>query len=630
MSYLKSSGNEGVEGCSSAPSVGSMDHEEGICFETVKDDCDPFKKSEKIVRSPLNDTNEDGKREIEYLEEDIFMTPRLGVGKTKKRKASSPAMAISDEADLYWKTVEGKIKELHSLTKTFTNTKSEIKRAAEALFNMANRMSMLRKTNYQEILTEEVGVQTQQMRGKIEKAETQMCTRCRRAIEEETLNIEEKIESAGTDEEINCLIECKWPTEVFKKTKVKNGNPFTGEKTEVENIILITGEEDDSALFKEAIKRFPEIKMMQEEDQEEIYGAEENEEGEKLHYKLLESIVKVGRRTITNKVYHVCTDLESIAFEALKAIMAKSNEERIGLAATEKFDWSKLRKLTEINARQMQKEVDFFIPKERGRHNKIQSQLMKEIQNNKEINIEIPFGKKEEHDNLVRKIKAEVKIQEGDAEVISISKTKEANIKLIVNEKKEGAANQIYNEIRNSIGEEVRMEMRREKGRFNLKTLILRGLDTTVTKDELQEDLKKILNVVDEIKVVSLKPIHTGAYQTALIELDIVLANKMSNEGRIRIGWSSVRVEEIIKPIRCFKCLSFGHRSYQCTNENERAGACYKCGQVGHRINECLNQAFCGTCSQEGHRSDSMACPCYRKIVEETRKERRRQQSYNL
>uniref|UniRef100_A0A6P7H029 Cellular nucleic acid-binding protein homolog n=1 Tax=Diabrotica virgifera virgifera TaxID=50390 RepID=A0A6P7H029_DIAVI len=67
-------------------------------------------------------------------------------------------------------------------------------------------------------------------------------------------------------------------------------------------------------------------------------------------------------------------------------------------------------------------------------------------------------------------------------------------------------------------------------------------------------------------------------------------------------------------PVRCYKCLLYGHNLYECKGES-RVACCYNCFNSGHTAVQCSGTAYCLTCKEEGHRMDRMTCPAYRACV---------------
>lgn len=57
-----------------------------------------------------------------------------------------------------------------------------------------------------------------------------------------------------------------------------------------------------------------------------------------------------------------------------------------------------------------------------------------------------------------------------------------------------------------------------------------------------------------------------------------------------------------------------------CENKDLIKDRSFNCGEVGRFARNCTGDSKCFQCSDNGHRSNSMKCPKYRKIVQEMRK----------
>lgn len=78
-------------------------------------------------------------------------------------------------------------------------------------------------------------------------------------------------------------------------------------------------------------------------------------------------------------------------------------------------------------------------------------------------------------------------------------------------------------------------------------------------------------------------------------------AVKVTDEGRIRIGWTVARVELLrVRPLQCYRCWEFGHVQSTCRNIVDRRGACFRCGQKGHMASVCKNPVYCAVCHDLG------------------------------
>uniref|UniRef100_A0A6P7GV54 Uncharacterized protein LOC114343281 n=1 Tax=Diabrotica virgifera virgifera TaxID=50390 RepID=A0A6P7GV54_DIAVI len=134
------------------------------------------------------------------------------------------------------------------------------------------------------------------------------------------------------------------------------------------------------------------------------------------------------------------------------------------------------------------------------------------------------------------------------------------------------------------------------------------NLDPRVSEKSLREGIKSYTGIPEgEIDIKVLRTNRHG-------EQVATIAEELRKYGTIKIGWTRCPVMERYAPVRCLKCLKFGHSTYEC-KEASRAACCYNCLKTGHIAANCNNKAYCSVCKEEGHRMDRMACPAYRALV---------------
>ncbi|KAK9730426.1 hypothetical protein QE152_g15207 [Popillia japonica] len=91
---------------------------------------------------------------------------------------------------------------------------------------------------------------------------------------------------------------------------------------------------------------------------------------------------------------------------------------------------------------------------------------------------------------------------------------------------------------------------------------------------------------------------------------------------KLRIGCTRCGIREIIDIVRCFRHLQYGHRTRKCKAQMDRNKDCIKCGEAGHKGKDCTNRDRCVKCNMDGHRTDEIKCPYFKKLVEDTRKQK--------
>lgn len=627
--------------------------------EEMKDEqgkeLEAFKKSKKVNRSPPTtgigtgtDANTSEKN-TEDIQEETYSTP-LGVGMRGlagyfgKRKAEESPVEDNTLAALLT-TLSGMCKMANELKGQVTqNTQDNIKKTSEALMTLSStaealslefkehrhkRKTEIGKLNFEEG-NEEDGVVGKQK--EIKKEEPSICTRCKSMIrksEKELEETQEKLESCEILSEVEKteLIKRNWPESIFKKTKVKKGNPFAASSGIVDNkLTLIMGKKDNSMLVSSAIARYPEIKLMIEDEEEEDDGS---------LYKTMENTVKLGKKTLTRKVFLVRNDDKTEVWEAIKKVISDNigEEDHIGIVATEKHDWSSLRKHIEIEMRatKSEREIIFYLPTSQSANKTTKFSLPKR-ETVSTLQIILNETSKDQYDKTLRVLKSTINpqvAQEIGVEIKGVVKTDTGDMKITVEQLKEGSLENLQKRVQCIVSEVANSSIKSEQiwrgARRNgaIKTIFIRDLDTTVTKEELQEELKKISGIsAEQMNIVTVRPNQRGSQQTARVEVEAEAADILIKSEYIRIGWCSSRVVECVNPPRCYRCQRYGHMANDCVASEEKSrDKCLNCNKTGHYARACSNKASCRDCGEEGHRSGSMGCPFFRRLVNDTRLE---------
>ncbi|XP_046978670.1 uncharacterized protein LOC124544242 [Vanessa cardui] len=113
------------------------------------------------------------------------------------------------------------------------------------------------------------------------------------------------------------------------------------------------------------------------------------------------------------------------------------------------------------------------------------------------------------------------------------------------------------------------------------------GLDDSVTKD-------KIIAAVAREGHCAIEELRCG-------ELRVAAAKKLSDAGRLLVGWSSARVCVLEqRPLRCYKCMGLGHTRILCPFNADRGSLCFRCGVEGHKSAECTGKLRCAVCVEAG------------------------------
>ena len=140
------------------------------------------------------------------------------------------------------------------------------------------------------------------------------------------------------------------------------------------------------------------------------------------------------------------------------------------------------------------------------------------------------------------------------------------------------------------------------------RTIVARHVDSYLlekTSDALRTEIERLNNVtVQEIKVIP-RPHLIKARLATLAD-----AEKLKNQGikvysRI-IPSYDIETERFTEVTQCYKCLSFSHRTNQCTATTE---TCSKCADKGHSYRNCQsNTVKCCNCGGD-HPAVAFKCP---------------------
>lgn len=138
-------------------------------------------------------------------------------------------------------------------------------------------------------------------------------------------------------------------------------------------------------------------------------------------------------------------------------------------------------------------------------------------------------------------------------------------------------------------------------------------MEESVTKEEIEFAVAEEGECgMQEVKVGAIRLVRNGL-NTAWLRCPLKAAVEIAKKGKIRVGWSIVRVElQKARPALCYKCWHTGHTIRNCRSTIDYSGCCFKCGRDGHAVKTCQHPVRCIACHKLGrkdnHRVGSVQC----------------------
>jgi hypothetical protein len=138
--------------------------------------------------------------------------------------------------------------------------------------------------------------------------------------------------------------------------------------------------------------------------------------------------------------------------------------------------------------------------------------------------------------------------------------------------------------------------------RVKKQHLLLRDIDVTIDKEELEKTLKKVTNNGD-VKITSMRMAY-GDTKRATFTVEEGAGKTLLEAGRVCVGLVRCRVSQFKELPRCYRCWQRGHMMAVCKGP-DRTKRCFRCGDEGHKVEECQNETKCLECNKTGHRTET-------------------------
>lgn len=147
------------------------------------------------------------------------------------------------------------------------------------------------------------------------------------------------------------------------------------------------------------------------------------------------------------------------------------------------------------------------------------------------------------------------------------------------------------------------------------------SFDKNLTHTQIKQNLIAQNQIILSFEVESVQ--HYFNTSCIYLKCNAQLLQFLLNKGKVKLGWSILKVYESVPVTICFKCHKFGHVEKDCKNPKR---ICPKCCEE-HKIKECQSQNFnCPNCSEANTRYSankntnhlpwSFSCSIYKKKYE--------------
>lgn len=292
--------------------------------------------------------------------------------------------------------------------------------------------------------------------------------------------------------------------------------------------------------------------------------------------------------------------LGTVSDEARKVKPAK-----IFLSFPDEVDCTRGRMMAEISLKSLALPVDIVAGKLQRTHSRKPSRNAEPSPRTSSFKI-VPSDKKTLAD-IVRGLKTEINPEAMGVKIHRMEETKNGDLHIVYKESS-ASKNTFMNKVQSAVSGKAKVETR-------TSSIIISGLEAGVDEDYVIQSLATALAVPkDHMRPGKISSNFRGS--SLIVSMPQEMALRAIELGTLQQSWTRARIREKVDPDFCGTCQSYGHRH---CNKAQVEKRCFNCGTTGHTRAECKNPTACHVCMVEGHRSNGMACPSFRRMVYDKR-----------
>lgn len=538
----------------------------------------------------------------------IFGTLRdLSKSTTPKRKAallddgvstSSAGSESKRRCTSYLERLAVAINDLQKLTVNLPKSRTDIKDCALKLVSLVQLAELQRKQ-------ENRIVQDAAPTAETAECSTQTVSPVAMNNEIWAAEIRSKFEDIG---EITDLLSMDWPRCAFHRTSIIRGGVNKVTEGSARVIITRPGEIITNAHLQRMAAIFPLVKKL---------NPKVLAPGKLATIRCEEAIEIDGQTTGNGKEFIIVGCIESTDPKCLHELTAKVMEEarknhakKMVMVFPPDIVPTLARKVTEIVCEGTDLLADIYASKEqRAGHNKETVGNPRKEPRNRDTSIVLKTNAgAKTYSEILSEFKTKVSPAESGVEIRSLHEKPDGRIQVILKGNKADGKKNFLQNVQKTMGETMSFEEKKV-------TVMVEDIEAGCTAADVQAALCEGLSIGKEEVAMGNIITNRRGNRMMFIGMDKLQAHRAADLGSIRLQWTRARIRIKFEPDYCYKCQNFGHMQSNCKNEKVDK-RCRKCGEVGHVVSGCSSsETACFSCKVKGHRSDSMDCPVYRKLV---------------